>query len=61
MKTELNELYSEISKVIQKERYTWIYNLMKDKYVKVNDLAKATGLTRQRLNQIYNEMKDEKN
>lgn len=60
---DVKNFHAELSDKITLERNMWIYNLLKNGWVTMDHLSKATGYTRQRLYQVIGEIEaiNEKN
>lgn len=52
----INELFSQIQHMVRFQSHIIIYRIVKNKYMKIEDLEHATGLTKQRIYQIVNDL-----
>ena len=53
---ETLSFYSSIASLLKRERFTWMKDLLDEGLVKMGDLERVTGYTRQRLYQIFDEI-----
>ena len=53
---EINELFSKIQTMVRFKNHIIIYRIIKNGWMKIEDLESATGLTKQRIYQIVNEL-----